>query len=131
MTLQRAWILLLASVLIGCAGKSEAAAENGSAAEAAAGRSTGKDAQLAKPDAAVIAAWEEAGAEFGWMGVNEFGYLTWRNSFTTGEDNMPTFKFDWHSRAPVVTGLPQPEIPLAVCGSNVTDTGLKELARLT
>ena len=123
--------LLLGAGLTGCADRPGQVAEKDTASESTAGRSMAKDARPAKPDPAVIAAWEKAGAEFGWMGVNESGFLTWRHS-KPAADRIPAFSFPWASqlRGTSLRGLPQPDVPFAMSCRNVTDTVLKELARL-
>ena len=110
--------LLLGAGLAGGAEKPEPVAE--------------KDAGPAKPDLAVIAAWEKAGAKFGWMDVNnEYGFLSWRDYLEPSVDSVPGFSFRSGSLSKSLQGLPQPGIPFGVFCGNADDAGLKELAGLT
>ncbi len=86
-----------------------------------------------RPAPEVIAAWEKAGAEFGWISVNQWGHLDWRSGKAKPVAGAPPaflFKVFPTGR---LTALPPPEVPfgLRLNGHQVTDAGLKELAGLT
>lgn len=88
----------------------------------------------AKPDSAVIAAWEKAGAKFDWMIVN-YNFIGWRSTLpsqTPGVGDMPAFRFssaDYLSES--IRGVPSPSMPFAVSCRNATDAGLTELAGMS
>jgi len=97
-----------------------------------------------RPVPMLIAAWEKAGADFGWMrlepeGVVDLGpsgfldpgrFPDWRS----GRDkpapgDLPAFWFD-RFRTGKLKSLPMPETPFGLLfnGAKVTNTNLKELA---
>jgi hypothetical protein len=79
----------------------------------------------------IVKEWTAAGAEVGWMRVNQYG----KPQFVQGEGKLgdvPAFRFrPW--RAGVLAKLPDPgqALALELGGTRVTDAGLKELAGLT
>jgi hypothetical protein len=82
----------------------------------------------AKPLPPEIAkAWSDAGAEIGWMRVNENGVFAFHENAVAGA--VPAFRFSaWRKSA--LAKLPDPEAPfgLDLNGTQITDAGLKELA---
>ena len=80
---------------------------------------------------AIVAAWQKAGAEPGWMGLNLNGCLAFEENSTRLIGAVPAFSLrPWKDG--VVAKLP---VPAALFGLNlrytqVTDAGLKELAGL-
>ncbi len=110
-----------------------------------------------RPAPEVIAAWEQAGAEFGFVSVNIWGELFWRSGKTKSVAGDTTV---FHvTKFPIghLATLPEPDAPygllldgfdltdeelmqlanfprlqtLALRGRRVTDAGLKEFAALT
>ena len=83
--------------------------------------------------AEVVAAWEKAGAEMGWMTVDKYSFIVFRTGGEGKEGEIPAFHFAYW-RMGIVSQLPLPGqafgLDLASCQS-VTDGGLKELAGLT
>lgn len=86
--------------------------------------------ELPKPlPEAVVRAWKDAGAKVGWMTVDASGALAFVEKPEAGA--VPAFRFaKWKDG--VVSKLPAPEAPfgLDLAKTEVTDTGLKELAAL-
>ncbi|MFO0824692.1 MAG: hypothetical protein U0792_16505 [Gemmataceae bacterium] len=77
----------------------------------------------------VTKAWKEAGATVGWMKQEESGNLTFLEKPEVGA--IPAFRFEkWKDG--VVAKLPAPEgrFGLDLAKTEITDTGLKELANL-
>jgi internalin A len=112
--------------------------------------------QTDTPEPAVIAAWENAGAEFGWLGSDDAGWWRFSAARVTDRESVPCFFLPAWPQAGVKT-LPAPKVPFAVkiapklpaadaqlrelggfgqlrtldLGETaVTDAGLKELAAL-
>jgi internalin A len=84
-------------------------------------------------DPQVIAAWEKAGAQLGWLSRDEFGSLTsltWSPARSQGSAAIPVFGVF----GPIPQGLkdlPAPAVPFGLClaSAPVTDADLKELSR--
>src|SRR5438132_821150 len=99
---------------------------------ALAGRST-SSAQAparapASPAPGVIAAWDRAGAEFGWMSIGQEG--EWRlDEQRPASGGWPAFRFRAFPTGKL-KGLVPPDVPfgLWLTGSRATDANLKELA---
>jgi len=86
----------------------------------------------AKPDYAVVEAWEKAGFQFGWMYRSEYGFgfmPLWADP--PREDDMPGFSFQ-EGGLPIksLQGLPQPSAPFGVfcVNSQIAKRGLKYAA---
>ncbi|MDW8244324.1 MAG: hypothetical protein RMJ88_14030 [Thermogemmata sp.] len=82
----------------------------------------------------VVRAWEKAGATVGWMGIDrQYGYLrfTYNREELAEGSAVPAFRLARWQEGRVVK-LPAPSKPfgLDLQSSDVTDTGLKELAKL-
>jgi hypothetical protein len=61
--------------------------------------------------AEIVAAWQKAGAEVGWMGPTQFGLLDFRPGDGGKVGEVATFRIvPWQPG--VLGGLPQPEQPL-------------------
>ncbi len=93
-----------------------------------AGQPDKKDLPKPLPDK-IIKAWKDAGATVGWMKMEPSGLLIFVEEPEAGA--IPAFRFaKWTDG--VVTKLPAPETAfgLDLAKSEVTDTGLKELANL-
>ena len=77
----------------------------------------------------VIAAWEKAGATLGWMGVDRWGRLAFRDDPEERQpDDLPAFQVhDW-ARG-VVEKLPSPQVPFALSleGLSLNGDDLREL----
>jgi hypothetical protein len=87
-----------------------------------------KDLPKPLPDN-IVKAWKDAGATVGWMKVEESGLLTFVEKPEAGA--VPAFRFPkWKDG--IVAKLPVPEAPfgLDLAKTEITDTGLKELASL-
>src|SRR5947207_13641692 len=77
----------------------------------------------------ILAAWQKAGAQAGWMAAGEFGYPVFRVARDGKEGEIPAFKFkEW--KPGVIGGLPRPErgFGLSLQYANMTNAGLKDLA---
>jgi internalin A len=79
----------------------------------------------------VVEAWTKAGASYGWIPVHR---LRFREP-TPGEpdkmaDDLPAFRFMDVGRGGMLARLPVPAAPFGLELNQVTDAGLKELARL-
>lgn len=77
----------------------------------------------------VVKAWKDAGATVGWITVSTSGVPTFVEKAEAGA--IPAFRFaKWKDG--VVAKLPAPEAPfgLDLARTEVTDSGLKELAHL-
>lgn len=89
-----------------------------------------KDNDLPKPlPDTITRAWKDAGATVGWMKTDESGVLTFLEKPEPGA--IPAFRFpNWEDG--VVPKLPTPDAPFGLCQSKteITDSGLKELAKL-
>jgi hypothetical protein len=89
----------------------------------------------AKRDAAkplpekIVAAWQKAGAQVGWMRVDTFVRIRFRSEKEGVAGDLPAFRFS-PSKAGVLARLPAPAAAfgLDLRGTDVTDAGLKELA---
>ena len=82
--------------------------------------------------AEIVKAWQEAGANVGWVRVNEYGFFEFVFEDAGKPGDVPTFHFaEW--KAGVLGRLPPPAagFGLSISGTKVTDAGLKELAGLT
>ena len=84
-----------------------------------------------RPAPEVIAAWEKAGAKFGWTSVDESG----RQAFLSDKEKpvagaVPAFYVEIFPTGKL-KALPPPEVPFYLAGSKAHDAGLKELAGLT
>ncbi len=87
-----------------------------------------KDIPKPLPDN-IVKAWKDAGATIGWMKVEASGGLAFTEKPEAGA--IPAFRFpNWKDG--VVPKLPVPEVAfgLDLSKSDVTDTALKELAKL-
>lgn len=85
--------------------------------------------ELSSPE--IVAAWKEAGAEVGWMRFDDFGWFEFHFGMNSGDDVFwPTFRFSTWNDA-MIAKLPSPTagFGLDLSFSNVTDTGMRELAR--
>ena len=125
------WFVLGGCVLLAIAAGLTVRHQVQKSEEAAARKIEEEAAGPAKPDSAVIAAWEKAGAKFGWMGVNELGFISWRPKPKPSADDIPGFKFLRAATGKLsgsLRGLPQPAIPFALGCRNADDAALKELA---
>jgi Trypsin-like peptidase domain/Leucine rich repeat/Leucine Rich repeat len=81
--------------------------------------------------AEIVAAWQKAGAEVGWLGVNHLGSLEFRVGGKGKEGEAPAFRFaEWKGG---LSELPRPQtgFGLSLRGKTVTDAVLKDLAWLT
>jgi Leucine-rich repeat (LRR) protein len=83
----------------------------------------------------IIFAWEKAGAQFGWLNLDEQGeeYLT-VGSLTGQPGEIPEFNFSFQRWTPGVFGqLPAPNqnFGLDLSASDISDTDLVELSRFT
>jgi hypothetical protein len=128
MSLRRSLVLLVAVALIGCMDQPGPVAERDAAIETPA-----NDAEPAKPDAAVIAAWEEAGFEFGWMDVYDYSFLTPQEKSEPSLNvcDIPAFSFtEGGALGESLRGLPQPCVPFGLVCESANDAALKELAGL-
>ena len=102
--------------------------------QAAAPSDKNADANAAAPKplpADVVQAWEKAGAQAGWIGIDERGRLAFHRVAEGRPGEIPAFKFsEW--QAGVVARLPQPPqaFGLDLSYTGVTDAGLRELAGL-
>src|ERR1043166_7151106 len=80
--------------------------------------------------AEVVAAWEKAGAEFGWMQINEIGQRVYRGALYPGRPGeLAAFRMmQW--KPGVVGQLPAPaqSFGLVLGSTPLTDIGLKEVA---
>jgi hypothetical protein len=86
-----------------------------------------------RPAPEVIAAWEKAGAVFGWSSVDQWGNLEWRDGKEKSVAGaLPAFRV---TVFPIgkLKALPPPDVPfgLHLAGPQVSDARLKELAGLT
>ncbi|MCS6850257.1 MAG: hypothetical protein NZ700_03690 [Gemmataceae bacterium] len=87
-------------------------------------------ADSALPEA-VVRAWKEVGAEVGWLGKEQYGFLRFAATKDRLTEAVPGFRvLAW--RPGVIAKLPDPgrAFGLALGGTRVTDAGLKELAGL-
>ena len=64
MRLRGTWLLLLGAVAAGCTDEPKPVAVD--------------------ETATMVAAWKEAGAEFGWMGPNQSGLMAWQAQLSPG-----------------------------------------------
>src|SRR5438876_487948 len=79
----------------------------------------------------IVQQWKDAGAEVSWLRVDRDGSLQFISATKGVPSDLPAFRFNsW--RENVLSKLPVPPEPfgLALGGTQVTDTGLKELAGL-
>ena len=86
------------------------------------------DAPKPLPDN-IVKAWKDAGATVGWMKVDPNGLLSFNEKPEAGA--IPAFRFlKWKDG--IVAKLPVPEagFGLDLAKTEVTDSGLKELAKL-
>ncbi len=129
-------IIVLASlVLVGCG--DDPAAENDSSSKA--------DAKKPSPGTSsryfagsVVKAWEQAGAEAGWIRQDDQGNLWFRTGTKDGygvgpdlADDLPAFRLRrWQEG--LIASLPVPATPFALDlhSARVTDAKLKELAKM-
>src|SRR4051812_10848682 len=87
-----------------------------------------------RPDplpADVVAAWEKAGAETGWMVLHECGFIEFRAGGAGKEGELPAFSITaW--REGILNRLPPPGQPfgLDIFNATVSDLVLKEVAGL-
>ena len=138
-----ATVLLAASALSIGAGvlvlSSQGAEQPRSRPQPASQGSTQKAAQEKKAEglpAEVVAAWQKAGAEVGWMGPNrQHPSILW--SFTSNREQLvaaravPTFKIRvWREGMWAKLPAPAQAFGLNLTISGLTDEGLKELASL-
>ncbi|AMV25093.1 hypothetical protein VT84_11905 [Gemmata sp. SH-PL17] len=87
-----------------------------------------KDLPKPLPDV-VVKAWKDAGAAVGWMKTETSGALIFVEKPEAGA--IPAFRFaKWKDG--IVPKLPAPDVPfgLDLAGTEITDTGLQELAKL-
>ena len=87
----------------------------------------GRPLELLSDD--VVTAWREAGAQVGWIGLDENGRLLFFRQSRNAASDMPAF----HSvlwREGRIRNLPDPGSTFALDLSGITDAGLKELAGL-
>jgi Leucine-rich repeat (LRR) protein len=85
-----------------------------------------------RPAPEVIAAWEEAGAEFGWISILQLENLPWRSGKEKPPAGaVPAFRVTLLPPGKIKV-LPPPGVPFGLRfeGLRVTDAGLKELAGL-
>jgi hypothetical protein len=78
----------------------------------------------------MVKAWTDAGAEVGWIRLNQNGVFLFQEKSEAGA--MPAFRFsNW--KEGVLAKLPDPgaAFGLGLNSTKVTDAGLKELVRLT
>ncbi len=91
-------------------------------------------AEGARPEslpADVVAAWEKAGAETGWMMPDEFGVLEFRAAGVAKEGELPRFRFrEWRERMLSQPPPPERAFGLDLSHSRVTEACLRELAGL-
>src|SRR4029077_15365467 len=114
------------------------------------GRSLGGQQEPPMPfPAELVAAWEKAGAKFGWMARNPYVDVAFRAAVEGRQGDMPAFRFSewkdggggsghvlpsrfWGGRAGVGANRPRPPraFGLHLRRTQVRDAGLKELAAL-
>lgn len=85
-----------------------------------------------RPAPEVIADWEKAGAEFGWIRTSPEGFARWRSAKEKVEANdLPGFRFR-KFLAGKLPAHPSPEAPFGLWleETQITDAGLTELAGL-
>src|SRR6516162_4261566 len=81
----------------------------------------------------IVAAWKKAGAEVGWMPVDEFRMTLFRPANAGVAGDLPAMSFSYPSyKEGVLANLPIPAdaFGLDFTSTLLTDAGLKELARL-
>src|SRR5438128_1488049 len=91
-----------------------------------------KDAKVfAPPSAKVVAAWKEAGADFGWVRANQRGVLVFERREKGRTSEVPGFRFEAFTPG-TIGRLPAPSVPFSLIlnYTRVTDGDLKELAKL-
>ena len=79
----------------------------------------------------IVKAWRDAGAEVGWMKRDEFGWGQFRESKIVETGAIPAFGFLMEEAKAVKLPDPGLAFGLDLCGSPVSDTGLKELVGLS
>jgi Leucine-rich repeat (LRR) protein len=86
--------------------------------------------ELVRPTPEVIAAWEHAGARFGWMSVSRSPQQTNTDWDQAGAECVPAFGFN---RFPTggLRSLPPPDVPFGLSVYSWTDEGMQELRDLT
>src|SRR6266545_5457256 len=79
----------------------------------------------------LVAAWKAAGAQVGWMRADKAGYIGFLPEKQGVADDLPAFRFGTWKEG-LVANLPSPAAAfgLFLGGTQVTDAGLKEIARL-
>src|SRR5262245_8347776 len=82
--------------------------------------------------AKLVAAWQQAGAQVGWYGINTIDWWVFQAEKEGLTEALPAFRFEKWS-AGLIGSLPAPETPfgLVLSRTKVTDAGLEELAGLT
>src|SRR5262245_10135160 len=82
--------------------------------------------------AKLVAAWQQAGAQVGWYGINTIDWWVFQAEKEGLTEALPAFRFEKWS-AGLIGSLPAPETPfgLVLSRTEVTDAGLEELAGLT
>lgn len=80
----------------------------------------------------IVAAWEKAGGEPGWMGLHSLGFFVFAEESTGLTGAIPAFHFFFVWEDGVVSKLPVPAAPfgLDLIETKVTDAGVKELVGL-
>jgi len=134
-----AFAVVLSLVLAGC-GK-EPAAEEAPPSQASVSPSNREAARSGSPSYftdEVMAAWEQAGAQAGWIRSDDQGDFWFREGTKAGygvgpnlPDDLPAFQFSTWKEG-VIAALPVPAVPFALDlpRTRVTDAGLKELGKL-
>jgi Leucine-rich repeat (LRR) protein len=132
-------VVLMPFAITGCG--DEPATEGGSSSDA--GRSDSSQESAAKDSPSyfadnIIKAWEQAGAQAGWIRPDDQGDFWFREGTKKGygagpnlPDDLPAFQFsNW--KEGVIAELPVPAVAFALDlpRTRVTDVGLKELAKL-
>src|SRR6476660_7551917 len=70
--------------------------------------------QPARPSPVVIAAWEKAGAQFGWIVSDQWGNEEWRADAQKPEIVRPSICLAPAFSIPEVQSLPSPDVPFGV-----------------
>lgn len=93
-------------------------------AEACVSSALGQAQAPSRPPEEVIAQWEQVGATFGWMGVEQGGFPIWRSAqekFAT----LPAFRFNTIPAGRLKSlPLPQTSFGLWLSQLSITDEGL-------
>jgi internalin A len=125
-----ALLMVAGASLVGCQGGREQPAESPSR-KLDDGQAKPADRPPGKFDEATAAAWKKAGAEVGWMGKEEGGFLLFSTKADILAAPVPAFRLrSWPANG--IATLPDPARPfgLYLRGAPVTDAVLKELAGL-